>query len=161
MGSWQLWLGAAGGILIGIVANLLTPLAKPVWTTFLTLLRYGRQAAIRNEIRNTEAELKRFRRYRDRPSQDLAVYLSQWILGILTVFSFGALCNFLSEHSPTATPQMRRDLLQFAAASFILSVILALIPLLRSSNFTSAGIDKRIAALEHKLGKLNSELVEP
>jgi hypothetical protein len=151
------WVWPAG-ILVGIIANLLTPLAKPVWTTFLTLLRYGRKAALRNEISNAKVELERFKRYRDKPSQDLAVYLSRWTLGILAVLSFGTLCAFLAEHSTTASLQMRSDVLQFAMVSFLLAVVLSLVPLLKSTSLTSAGIHKRILVLEGIIAKLNKQL---
>src|SRR4051812_34009618 len=119
--GWQLLLGILIGVVGSIVGNLLTPFIGPLWRWLRTQQEHGYHSQLRQQIKVLENELDFHRRLTTGPIKDLALYLLQWILGIIGVFILAATCLFLAISLADVTDRTRRNLRLFSLLCLILS----------------------------------------
>lgn len=81
--TWFL-LGSLVTVVLGITANLLTPKMKPLLAMFRSVQQRGEHSQIRQHIRQLQAELDRFNRFKA-SERAFYVYLFQWLFGILGI----------------------------------------------------------------------------
>jgi hypothetical protein len=76
------------GLVMSIVANLLTPFMKPLWGKFLALQERGQRAQLQQEIKTHQRELDQLNRFKA-SERDLYLDLFRWLLGIIALFFAG------------------------------------------------------------------------
>jgi hypothetical protein len=156
--SREFWLGALLGLVLSVFANLLTPLAEPYWRRLITLLRHGRHAQTRQQIRAIQIQLDGLLKRQADSGRDLFIYILRWGLCIFTLAAFSAVCIFIARTAPDITPLSVSRLLLASEASLIGSLVVALVLLLETGHSTEAGLQKRILKLQSDIVKLNATL---
>ena len=148
-------LGSLVTVALGIIANLLTPQMKPLWAMLRSLQQRGEHSQIRQRIKQLQAELDRFNRFKA-SERAIYVYLFQWLFGILGISVAAAACAFVA---PMFVSADARSLA--ANASLILSlaaVTCCFIMVWASAEVTAAGIQEKISKLEDAISKLRTKL---
>ena len=126
--------------MLGIIANLLTPRMKPLRAMILSLPQRGAQSQIRQNVKQLQAELDRFNRFKT-SERAIYVYLFQWLFGILGISVAAGACSFV------ATMLVSADARRLATnASLILSlaaVTSCFVMVWSSGEVTAAGMSQR------------------
>ena len=152
-----LLLGFLLGIVASIAGNLLTPSMTPLWAKFRSLQRSGYKARIREELKPLQVQLDQLNRFKE-SERDLYLYLFQWSLSIIAFVVAGVACAFVAR-SLEMSPASQELLLSASLALLLVAVISCLVTVWSSFDYTSTGMQKRIARLEANIAKLTAKLL--
>jgi hypothetical protein len=148
-------LGSLVTVVLGIIANLLTPTMKPLWAMLRSVQQRGEHSQTRRKIKQLQAELDRFNRFTT-SERAIYMYLFQWLFGILGISVAAAACGFVA---PMLVSADARSVV--ANASLILSLAAAtccFIMVWFSGEVTATGIQKKMSKLEDSISKLRTKL---
>jgi hypothetical protein len=149
-----LLLGILIGLVTGIAANLLTPLAPRLWITLVSMQRHGYQAQIQQKIKTLQFNLDQLNRF-GASDRDLYLYLFQWLLGIISIIVTAIACAVI------AVTTSEERLFTVSLALLILAAVSSLVILLFCHDVTATGIQKKTAKLEADISKLRAKLPGP
>ena len=150
----SLLLGIVIGLATSVVANLLTPLVtRRLWPALVAMQRSGERAQIRQEIERLQAQLDQLERFK-LSDREVYIYLFQWLLGIMC--SIAVAIGFAIEATISSSSRLQ----SLALASLAAAVMLTLVILVTSRDFTSERIYRRAAQLEAKIAGLHIKVGE-
>jgi hypothetical protein len=150
-------LGSLVTVALGIIANLLTPGMKPLWATIHSLQRRGAQSQIRQKIKQLQAELDRFNRFKA-SERAIYVYLFQWLFGIIGISVAAAACALVA--TVLVSAEARRLAVNASLILSLAAVTSCFVMVASCTEVTAAGIQKKIGKLERDIATLTAKLPE-
>lgn len=155
---WEFLLGILFTLVTGIIANLLTPLAPPLWRKVLIWQQHGQHAQVRQRLKVAQGELDLLSRRRSGSDRELFLYLLRWLLSIVALFALAAACVFIAATSPDVAAIARQRLLLASLVCLVASIVLSIFLLLECGRLTEAGLEKRTSALKTEIARLVAKL---
>ena len=90
---WQYLLGALSGLVLGIIANLLTPSVKPMWLALRSWQDRGYHSHLSKQIGNVQASLDQHNLLTAPGSiRHLLLVLFQGLMALLAIFFLAVTC---------------------------------------------------------------------